>query len=220
MGAMRRKLARPAPTTPRDTLSSALFGKCRRAILALLYSHPDEDFYLRQIARFVEAGQGGVQRELQRLTDAEIIRRTPRGRGAFFQANRHCPIFPELQGLILKTAGVVEVLKAALMPLHERIQLAFVYGSIAKRQPRRGSDIDLFVIGPTSFGELAEALAQTQSQLARDVNPTVYDVVDVQRRLATRHHFVSAVLDGPKLFVIGSQHELDQLVRRRVARRA
>jgi uncharacterized protein len=217
---MRRKSAREGSQPASDALSSALFGKSRRAILALLYSHPDEDFYLRQIARFVEAGQGGVQRELQRLTEAEILRRTPRGRTAFYQANRLCPIFPELQGLILKTAGVVEVLRAALQPLRERIQVAFVYGSIAKRQPRRGSDIDLFVIGPTSFGDLAEALAQTQSQLARDVNPTVYDVRDLQRRLSTRQHFVTAVLDGPKLFVVGSQNELDQLVRRRVARRA
>jgi len=130
------------------------------------------------------------------------------------------PDLSELKGLVLKTAGVVEVLRAALQPLRDRIQVAFVYGSIARSQPRLGSDIDLFVIGPTSFGDLAEALAETQSRLARDVNPTVYDVGDVQRRLATRHPFVTAVVDGPKLFVIGSQHELEQLARRRVARRA
>jgi len=94
MGARRRKPPREAPPPAKDALSSALFGKSRRAILALLYSHPDEDFYLRQIARFVEAGQGGVQRELRRLTDAQIIRRTPRGPTSFYQANRECPIFP------------------------------------------------------------------------------------------------------------------------------
>jgi len=220
MGATRREALREIQLPAKDALSSALFGKTRRTILALVYSHPDEDFYLRQIARFVEAGQGGVQRELQRLTDAQIIRRTLRGRTAFYQANRDCPIFPELQGLVLKTAGVVEVLRAALMPLRDQVQVAFVYGSIAKSQPRRGSDIDLFVIGPTSFGDLAEALAAAQSRLARDVNPTVYDVREVQRRLGSRHHFVSAVVDGPKLFVIGSQHELEQLARRRVARQA
>jgi len=87
-----------------DALSSALFGKTRRTILALLYAHADESFYLRQIARFVEGGHGGVQRELQRLTDAQIIRRTIRGRTAFYQANRGCPIFPELQSLVPKPA--------------------------------------------------------------------------------------------------------------------
>ena len=204
----------------KDTLSSALFGKTRRAILALLYAHPDETFYLRQIARFVEGGQGGVQRELQRLTEAQIIRRTVRGRTALYEANRDCPIFPELHGLVLKTAGVVEVIKAALTPVSDRIQVAFVYGSVARSQPKPRSDIDLLVVGPASFGEVAEALMDAQSRLGRDVNPTVYDILDFQHRLAKKDHFVSAVVDQPKLFVIGSQHELDQLARRRLGRRA
>ena len=203
-----------------DVLSSALFGKTRRTILALLYAHADERFYLRQIARFVEGGQGGVQRELQRLTDAQIIRRTIRGRTAFYQANRDCPIFPELQSLVLKTAGVVEVLRAALALLADRIQVAFVYGSVARNEPKAGSDIDLFVVGPVSFGDVAETLSEAQSRLARDVNPTVYDLADFQRRLTKNEHFVTAVVQQPELFVIGSDHELDQLAGRRLARRA
>jgi predicted nucleotidyltransferase len=203
-----------------DALSSALFGRTRRTILALLYGHPDESFYLRQIARFVEGGQGGVQRELQRLSDAQIIRRTVRGRTAFYQANRDCPIFPELHGLVLKTAGVVEVLRAALTPLADRILVAFVYGSVARGEPKARSDIDLFVIGPVGFGEVAEALTEAQARLARDVNPTVYELADFQSRLARKDHFVRAVAEQPKLFVIGSQNELDHLARRRLARRA
>jgi len=98
-----------------------------------------------------------------------------------------------------------------------RIQMAFVCGSVARSQLKPGSDIDLFVVGPISFGE---ALTEAQSRLARDVNPTVYDLADFQRRLAKKEHFVSAVMEQPKLFVIGSEHELDQLARRRLARRA
>jgi predicted nucleotidyltransferase len=219
MGAASEAAFAVAPTNG-DALSSTLFGKTRRIILALLYSHPDESFYLRQIARFVEAGQGGVQRELQRLTDAQIITRTVRGRTAFYQANRDCPIFPELHSLVLKTAGVVEVLRTALLPLSDRIQVAFVYGSIARAEPKAGSDIDLFVIGPVGFGEIVDALTDAQSRLAREINPTVYDVADFQSRLAKKEHFVSALVDQPKLFVIGSEHEFDQLARRRLARRA
>src|SRR3989338_906120 len=188
MGAV-SKPALVVPPASVDALSSALFGKTRRIILALLYSHPDESFYLRQIARFVEAGQGGVQRELQRLTDAQIITRTIRGRTSFYQANRECPIFPELQSLVLKTAGVVEALRAALAPLADRIHVAFVYGSIARAEPKAGSDIDLFVVGPIGFGDVIDALADVQSRLARDINPTVYDLADFQSRLAKRDHF-------------------------------
>jgi predicted nucleotidyltransferase len=203
-----------------DVLSSTLFGRTRRTILALLYSHPDESFYLRQIARFVEAGQGGVQRELQRLTDAQIITRSVRGRTAFYQANRDCPIFPELHSLVLKTAGVVEVLRMALAPLADRIQVAFVYGSVARAEPTAGSDIDLFVIGVVAFGEIVDALADAQSRVAREINPTVYDLAEFQNRLAKREHFVTALVDQPKLFVIGSEREFEQLARRPLAGRA
>jgi predicted nucleotidyltransferase len=203
-----------------DALSSALFGRTRRTILALLYSHPEESFYLRQIARLVEAGQGGVQRELQRLTDAQIVTRTVRGRAAFYQANRDCPIFPELHSLMLKTAGVVEALRMALAPLAERIEIAFVYGSIARAEPKVGSDIDFFVIGPVGFGEIVEALADVQRRVAREINPSVYDLSEFRVRVAKKEHFVSALLDQPKLFVIGSEHDFDQLARRRLARRA
>jgi predicted nucleotidyltransferase len=203
---------------PPDILSSALFGRTRRTILALLYGHPDDSYYLRQIARFVEGGQGGVQRELRRLTDAQIIRRTVRGRTAFYQADRECPIFNELHGLVLKTAGVVEVLRAALTRVADRIEVAFVYGSVARGEPKARSDIDLFVIGAVGFGEVAETLVDAQSRLGRDVNPTVNDLADFRRRLLAKEHFPRAVLQQPKLFVIGSAHELDQLAGHRLGR--
>lgn len=219
------KNASHAPGAPPDALSAALFGKARRAILGLLFSRTDESFYLREIARLVKGGQGAVQRELKRLTDAGIITRTIRGRAAFFQANRECPIFSELQGLVLKTAGVVGVLAAALTPLRDRIGVAFVYGSLARVQPKAGSDVDLMVIvsggpvGSVTFGEVTDALADAQALLGRDVNPTVYDVRDFQRRLSKKDHFLTAVLKEPKLFVMGSEHELEQLARQRLARR-
>lgn len=127
---------------------------------------------------------------------------------------------------MLKTAGVVEVLTAALTPLAARIGVAFVNCSVARVEPKAGSDVDLMVVvsggsaGSVTFGEVTDALADAQARLGRDVNPTVYDVRDFQRRLSKKDHFLTAVLKEPKLFVIGSEHELEQLARQRLARRA
>jgi predicted nucleotidyltransferase len=205
--------------TEADVLSSALFGKTRRAVLALLYARPDQGFYLREITRLARAGQGAVQRELKRLTHAHILERTVRGGRAFYQPNPHCPIFPELQNLVLKTAGVVEVVRVALAPLGSRIRVAFVYGSMARGRPKSGSDVDLFVVGDVSFGETVDALASAQATIARDINPTVYDVDEFRRRVARKDHFVTTVRSGAKLVVIGTEHELEQLARQRLARR-
>ena len=59
----------------KNLLSETLFSRNRSAVLGLLYGHPDQDFYLRQIVRAVAGGHGAIQRELKQLTDAEIVRR-------------------------------------------------------------------------------------------------------------------------------------------------
>jgi DNA-binding transcriptional ArsR family regulator len=96
---------------PGSSLSTALFGRTRRAILALLYGHPDEAYYLRQLVRSAGLGLGAVQREVKRLADAGIFRRTVRGRQVYYQANPECPLFEELKSLVVKTAGVADALR-------------------------------------------------------------------------------------------------------------
>jgi hypothetical protein len=160
--------------TTNTTLGSVLFGKTRRALLGILFGHPQEEYYLRQLARVAGGAHGAVQRELRQLTDAGILRRRVRGHQVFFQANHACPIFAELQSLLLKTAGVGDVLRHALAPLQSRIMLSFLYGSLVNGKPGPDSDVDVLIVGDVSFGEVVSALRPAQDQLAREVNPSVY----------------------------------------------
>jgi predicted nucleotidyltransferase len=194
-------------------LGSTLFGKTRRAVLSLLYSHPDESFYLRQIARVTGAGMGSLQRELKQLSEAGIIQRSEIGRQAFFKANSDSPVFSELRNLIIKTFGVADVLRAALSPLSDKIQVAFIFGSMAGGEFKRGSDVDVMVIGDTPFAEIVAALSSVQETLAREINPTVYAFEEFRSKLAENHHFLKTVLNGPKLFLIGDENELEKLAR-------
>lgn len=207
-------------TLLKPDISVVLFGKTRQAVLALFCSHPDEMFYVRQVARFVRAGLGAVQRELAMLTGAGILVRTERGRQIYYQANQDSPIFPELQQVILKTAGLVNVLRAALLPLERHIALAFVYGSFARGEHRRGSDVDLLLVGDVTFGEVVSALQGAQEKLSREINPTVYPRAEFRKKLAEGHHFLSDVLAGPKILVVGDPRELARVAGQRVAPRA
>lgn len=193
---------------PIELVSSALFGKARRAVLGLLLGHPDETFYLRQIVRLLHVGQGAVQRELGRLVEAGIVWRSRRGNQVCFQANPRCPIFGELRGIVLKTVGLGDVLRSALAPLAGRIQFAFVYGSIARGEPTAASDIDLCIVGDVSFGEIVAALAPAQEALGWEVNPTVYPPAEYAAKLAERHPFVSNIVRGPRIILIGDEAEV------------
>lgn len=206
-------------TSTGKNLSSLLFGKTktRRAILSLLYGHTDDSYYLRQIVRTTGFGLGPVQRELKQLTDVGVIRRSESGHQVYYQANPASPVFKELKSLITKTVGVADALRDALAPLADRVSLAFIYGSIARGEEKRQSDIDLLVVGSASFSEVVKALRSAQETLGREINPTVYPVEEFRSRIAEEHYFIRDVLSGEKIFVIGDEHELKRLAGERMA---
>jgi len=189
-------------------LTSSLFGKTRRSILALFYSHSDESFYVRQVLKIVNVGSGVVQREIEKLTASGILIRMEKGNQVHYTANKDCPIFEELKNLVMKTFGLVDVLKAALMPLAPKISAAFIYGSFANGSQNHASDVDLMVVGEVSFSDVVGAVLPVQTKLRREVNPTVYSVKELREKLSEKHHFLTSVLEREKIFLIGSEHEL------------
>lgn len=195
-----------------DDLATTLFPESRRAILGLLFSHPDEAFYLRQVVDLAGLAVGQTQRELKRLTAAGIVERSEQGRHVYFRANRVCPIYDELRGIAVKTTGAVAVIEAALAPLADRIVVAFVFGSVARGEENRASDIDLMVIGDASFAEVSRAVLAAERTLRREINLVVYPVREFQAKARQGHSFVARVIVGGKLFVGGSARELDALL--------
>jgi len=201
-----------------DSLSATLFGKTRRAVLALLYNHADESFYLRQIARAAGVGMGAVQREVKqrevkKLSEAGIIKRTVQGRQVYYQANPECPIYAELKSLVIKTVGVGDVLKTALVSLSERIKVAFLFGSLLRGGEHSGSDVDVMVVGDVTFTEVVSALGRVQETIGREINPIVYPLEEFRSKLVANHHFLKTVLKDSKFFLIGDEHELEKLVK-------
>jgi predicted nucleotidyltransferase len=201
----------PEMGTPVRTLSNILFGQSRRSILALLYGHADEQFFLREIARRAGTGIGATQRELGQLTGVGLIQGVRRGHQVYYQANRQNPIFAELKSILAKTSGIRDVLNEGLAPLVERIRLAFVYGSIARGDEDASSDVDLMVIGEVSFADVVSALSDSESKLGREINPTVYGPREFREKLAAKNHFLSTVAKEKKLFLIGDEHEFRRL---------
>ncbi len=199
--------------TKPDRVSRLLFGSTRREVLALLLGRPDERFYLREIVRAVGGGLGAVQRELKQLVEVGLVQREARGHQVYFSANRDAAIFPELQGIIEKTAGAVDVLRSNLAALisEGRVELAFIYGSVASGKTTARSDVDLLVVGDVSLAQLVPPLRATEARLGREVNATLYPVKEFRDKVQRGTQFLKRVLAGPKLFVAGDDHVLDRL---------
>jgi predicted nucleotidyltransferase len=192
-----------------------LMPHTRQAILAATLLQPERSWYAADLARHLGTSRSSLQRELVDLVRVGILKSRRQGRMLYIQADRECPVYLELRGLLSKTAGLVDLLRDALMPFVDRIELSFVFGSVARAEETSTSDIDLFIVGEVGLRELAPALQESQKLTGREVNPKLYRVPELAKRVAARDHFVLNVLDKPKLFIVGSQNELDHLTERK-----
>ena len=204
-------------TTKPQFASRSLFGHTRSALLAMLYGHVDQSFYVRQLVRAVGAGHGALQRELKYLKEMGLVLRRNQGNQVLYQANSQSPIFSEIKGLITKTVGIHDVIRSALASLGPEIQIVFVYGSVARQKERANSDVDLMVLGDASFSEVVSALGPAQKALGREINPTVFPASEFRSKLAAGNHFLRSVMKEKRLFVLGTENELTKLASKQLA---
>ena len=190
-------------------IADALFTKVQQRVLAVLFGNHERSFYANELIALAGSGSGAVQRELAQLEAAELVTVKRVGNQKHYQANSLSPVFPELRGLILKTSGLVDVLRASLAPLARQIEGAFIFGSVAKNKDTAQSDIDLFVITQhLTYREFFSALEPATGRLGRVVNPTIYSRIEFEKRLREGNAFVKRVMAQPKLWIIGDDSEL------------
>ena len=169
-----------------SNLADALFPKVRQRVLAVLFGQPDRSFYANEVIALAQSGTGAVQRELADMAQVGLISVTKVGNQKHFQANTQSPVYTELRGLVLKTVGLADVLRNALTPLLNRIDTAFVYGSMANQQDTAQSDVDVMLISPTlSYADVFGALESASQQLKRNINPCLLYTSPSPRDLST-----------------------------------
>jgi predicted nucleotidyltransferase len=190
-------------------LAGALFSSVQQRVLALIFMHPDRSFYMRQIVKVLRSGTGAVERELSKLEQSGLVCVEKIGNQKHYRANRNAPIFEELQGILRKTIGLHDPLKAALAPFSDRIKAAFVYGSVAAGRDTARSDIDLMVIGDDlTYSDIFASLQDAESTLARPINPNIMDIADWKKRQSSETHFITNITNAPKIFIVGSEEDL------------
>jgi predicted nucleotidyltransferase len=192
-----------------STVADALFPKVRQRVLAVLFGTPDRSYYANEVIALAQSGTGAVQRELAGLSAAGLITISKQGNQKHYQANASAPVFTELRGLVLKTMGLADVLRHALTPLTAQIDMAFIYGSVARQQDTANSDIDVMIVSRTlGYGEVFGALENATQTLGRKVNPTLYTPDDWAKRIAQDSAFVTRVLQQPKIWLIGTEEQV------------
>src|SRR5687767_15971230 len=190
----------------RKSLADALFTKTQQRVLGVLFGQPERSFYASELIRDAGTGSGAAQRELAKLEGSGLISARRLGHQKHYQANAASPLYSELRNIVLKTVGLAEPLRDALRPLSSGIRAAFVYGSVAKATDQAASDIDLMIISDSlTYGDLFGTLEPLSRTLGRQVNPTVYSSDEFSKREKDDKAFLARVLEGPRVWIIGSE---------------
>lgn len=197
-----------------------MFSPYRRQVLAVLFLRPDEQFHVRELGRMTGVSAGSLHRELKAMAESGLLLREKVGNQVFYRANTGCSIYEELAAIFRKTMGLTSLLEDALSGLYDKIQVAFVFGSMASGRQTAGSDLDICVLGEVSLREVVKALAPVRETLQREVNPVVMTPRKFTDQAKKKDRFVTRVLSEPILFVKASRDELAKLADDRATRSA
>ena len=192
-------------------LADILGSRVRTEIFRLFFGVQSEPLHMREVERRIGFSHRPVQQDLGKLADLHLLNRTKSGNRVYFSANRGHPLYPDIRNLVLKTAGLADEIREALSGAD--VHLAWVFGSVADDRESDRSDVDLMVIGSIRLRELTQLLAPVAERVGRELNPHVMQVEEWDKRVRSKEHFATAILKAPKLFIIGSEHELEAMGR-------
>jgi DNA-binding transcriptional ArsR family regulator len=194
-----------------NTLAELLSSRVKAEIFRLLFGTIRGELHVREIERQSGLADATVRQELKRLARLGLVEARRDGNRTYYHANALHPLYPDIRNLVLKTSGLVDLLKGALA--HPGIRVALVFGSLASGNDNARSDVDLMVIGTISLRQLGKQLSGVAAKVGREINPHVLTSEEFVRRKNARDHFLTTVLKAPRLFVIGSEHELETMGR-------
>ncbi len=198
-----------------NILARILSSKVRAAIFTLLFGLEDRELHTRELARQTDFAEPSIRQELKNLVDIGLLDSRRDGNRRYYKADKSHPLYPDIQQLVIKTTGLPALLREALSD--QNIKCAFVFGSFATGKQKADSDIDLVVIGNVSLRQLTSLLGKSMELSGREINPHVLTPSEYYERWKKEDHFVTHVIAGKKIFVKGTQHDLDTMAEKRLA---
>ncbi len=190
-------------------LQEILSSRIRSEIFRLLFGLSERQLHIREMERRTGLSVATVRQELQKLSRMQLVEAQRSGNRLYYRANKGHPLYTDIRNIVLKTSGMVDILREVLDK--EGVKIAYVFGSMASNQEGATSDVDLMVIGDVGLRTLSGWLSGVSEQIGREINPHVMNRAEFRKRKQSRHHFITRVLESEKLFIKGSEHDLEAM---------
>ncbi len=192
-------------------LEHLITSKAKRKLLVVFLTSPANRFYVRELARKTGEQVNAVRQALSKLEKAGLVQSERQGNLLYYKADKECPIYGEMKGIVLKTEGAAGILKKEFEK-RKGIRFSFIYGSVARGEEGAKSDIDVFIIGKERPEDLVRPIRKAEGRLGREINYVIYPEDEVLKRKG--EGFVSGALRRGKIMLVGDEDELKRFVER------
>ena len=177
-------------------------SKTRVDLLRLFFTHSESRYYVRQIARELRRDISGIKRELDNLEKAGLLVSDKVGNLRYYSVNKSAAIYSEIKSIVAKTVGVQGAINEALGKL-SGLRQAWLYTTNSHPPGEGAGPIHLLVVGDVDLTDLNEAITRLEGHLGREINYTVFDEGEFQRRRAEADPFLTEILGGRNVLLIG-----------------
>ncbi len=198
-----------------DLLTQLLSSRARAGLFRILFGFSQSELHVRELARQSGLNEATVRQELRKLKGLDLVNERRDGNRAYYRAKYDHPLYPEIHRVVLKTSGLADLLADALKG--GEIRVAFIFGSVAKGTVNAESDIDLMVIGKIGLRKLTTLLSGITDDIGREINFHVLSEEEYGNRLKSKDHFVTHVLKGSKIYIVGTEDDVEAMGRKRMA---
>jgi len=178
-------------------LKSLFSSSVRADVLSLLLNSPDEQFYIREIAKLLRKNPSGIKRELDNLEMMGVVTSEKVVNLKYFQANQESPLFSELKNLITKSLGLPGALKAVLRAAGAKA--GFIYGAYAEGDDEAA--VDLMVIGNSS--NVQKEIKSLEKRFKQKIRCTIMEDEEFRMKRKQKDARLKKILSGKRITLMG-----------------
>lgn len=169
--------------------------------------NPSEDTYLARIVDATGKALIQVQRTIKRLVDGGLIVQSTRHNKTYYRLDTKHVAYDHFKQLALQAKIFSDPFQQDLDRLQNRVDFAFIYGSVASGLNTPASDIDLFFVGSLSHDDVQPLACTLGRELVQEVNTIVFSPAKLEKLIQEKNPFIGNVLQSPKIWLFGDKNE-------------
>ena len=176
-----------------------LFSSTTRVkILQLFLSHPEKEYFIRELTRLLDEQINSVRRELESLKKIGLFKTRTRNRKKYYMLNKDFVVLHELKSLVVKAMGASRYHKKDITNLGE-VDVALLSGKFINKDDKH---LDLFLVGNVDKKELDEYIASASESKETEFRCMVMNKEDYLYRLECKDTFISEIFSDKENIIL------------------